>query len=184
MVESDTTPQPPPVHEQRCATKKSDGADHVHDVRGVRGVVAMLLLAVLLAWPAWSLFNMQRYLHAVQPKPADAQAGWQMLARRFAPVRRAYPPGTVLAFKPSDRTYVAPSRMHDVNFVCIPLVVTDIWYDKTDLVLADLVNDNELADLIKRDKLTIEHHFGPGVAVLRRPSKKAASPAPSQGATP
>lgn len=137
--------------------------------RKVRCVVGWLLVACLLIWPAWSLSDMRYYLKTYQPLPANAQADWQMLSRRFALLRRTYGPGTVLAYQHTERTAVAPSRMHDVNFVCSPLVVTDLWYAKTDLVLADMMDDNELRDLIKREQLTVVNYFGGGLAVLRRP---------------
>lgn len=177
MAEPESTPssQSSQTPTQTPAQSPAQPAASVKSFAGcvskVRGGLAMLIMLVLLAWPAWSLIQMRQYLNAAQPEPAAAIEGWQMLARRFAPVRQVLPPGTVLAYQRSERTYVAPSRIHDVHFVCIPLIVTETWYDKTDLVLADMVDDNELRDLMKRDQLTLEYHLGAGLAVLRRPAK-------------
>ena len=167
--QSSQTPTQRPVHEPTVAPTS---AISLAGLTGkVRGGLTILIMLVLMAWPAWSLIQMRQYLNAVQSEPAAAIEGWQMLARRFAPVRQVLPPGTVLAYQRSERTYVAPSRIHDVHFVCIPLIVTETWYDKTDLVLADMVDNNELRDLMKRDQLTLEYHLGAGLAVLRRPAK-------------
>lgn len=160
-----------PVNAPEAESAKTDRTVCHDRVHGLRGGLALLVLITLMLWPAWSLYDMHKYLKAAQPKPADARAGWTALARRFAPVRQALAPGTVLAYQRSEWTWVAPSRIHDVHFVCIPLVVTEWRYKDSDLVLADMVNDDELRAYVKKHGFAVEHHLGSGLAVLRRPAE-------------
>lgn len=130
-------------------------------------VVAMLVLAV---WPAWSISQIYNYLLHMQPEPQAAARQWEQMARRFAGVRLAFEPGTVFFYHGTQRIHVAPGRLHDVQFVTAPLIVTEKTDPPTDLVLADMVNDDELKDFIAAGNYTLLRQFGPGLAVLQKPA--------------
>lgn len=138
--------------------------------------LALVAMFVMAIWPAWSIYEIYNYLMHMQPEPQAAARQWEQLARRFAAVRLAYDPGTVFFYYRTGRIEVAPGRLHDVQFVTAPLIVTEKHQPPTDLVLADMLNDDELQEFIDKGHYTLIRQFGPGLAVLRQPSESSADP--------
>lgn len=141
-------------------------------LKQARLAMAMLLMLALVVWPAWTMLQLRGYIARPQDRAVETIAQWQAFETHFKPLREAFPPGTVLAYQRSSRAWRDDRRIHDVAFACIPLIVAESWYvaDRSDLILADLADDDELHDLMAREGLTLVRRFAPGLAVLRKPA--------------
>ena len=132
------------------------------------------LLVTCLAWPIWSAWTYRQFLMQAQQPYEQAMNGWRHLEQRFMPVCQTLRPGTVLEYAPSKRIYVRASRVNDVQFVISPIILRrHAHVPLSSLILADKLNDDELAQYVEVHGLEVVHAWGGGLAVLRKPAKES-----------
>lgn len=140
-------------------------------VRRIRRVVACLLLGTLVLWPAWSLVDFCLFLQRYQPTPAIVNANWADRDQRFAALSNYLEPGAVVAYHTNWPLPPNGSMLHEAQLAGAPVIITDIWYPHTNLVLLDVADDSLLQQAIQEHGYELIKHFGDGLALCRRDNK-------------
>lgn len=149
-----------------------------------RKAAACLLWTVLIFWPAWSLVDYYLYLQRYQPTSAQASATWAARGERFTSLSTYLPPGQVVAYHTNWPLPANGSMLHEAQLAGAPVIITDLWYPDTDLVLVDVADDSAMERAIKAHDYALLKHFGVGFALCRRQRDVPGRPKQDKDAVP